>query len=79
MVSAYLLLSALVVLAVPLYLQRPVAFIAYGGAILINYYVVATPRGMEWFVPILFLKLTLCHLLLEAPFRPEVAKAGKET
>jgi hypothetical protein len=25
---------------------------------------------MEWFVPILFLKLIVAHLLKEAPYRP---------
>lgn len=64
----YLLVSALVILLVPLYLQRPVAILFYGIVILINNYAMIPIEGMEWFVPVFFLKLLISHLLKEAPF-----------
>lgn len=73
-VYGYLLLASLFVLIFPLYLQRPAALIALGTSFLISSYVVTSPRGLEWFVPVLMLKLLVSHLLKEAPFRPENEK-----
>ena len=67
----YLLATSLVILLVPLYLQRAVAILCYGGAILISSYVLIPIPGLEWFVPIFFLKLLVSHLLREAPFSPK--------
>ena len=64
----YLLVTAFVILSVPLSLQRPVAILCYVGSILINCYVIAPIPGLEWFVPVFFLKLLISHLLEEAPF-----------
>jgi len=69
-VYGYLLLATVVALVVPLYLQRPAALLLYGGAILLNAYLLPPTAGMEWFVPVLFLKLLVAHVLREAPFRP---------
>ncbi len=66
----YLVATTLLILHTPLYLQRPMAFICYAGVLLLNMVYAPTP-GLEWFVPFLFLKLLISHLLKEAPFRPE--------
>lgn len=65
----YLIAATLGVLFTPLYLQRPLALIAYAGALLLNA-ALAPPLALAWFVPLLFLKLLVAHLLKEAPFRP---------
>jgi hypothetical protein len=36
-----------------------------------NVYVVPAPPGLEWIVPILFVKVILGHLVREEPYRPE--------
>lgn len=72
---AYLISSALVIVLVPLYLKRPVAFVLYCGALLIGLYVFNFPPGLEWFVPFFFMKLLLAHLLPEAAYRPETEEA----
>jgi len=72
-VFGYLIVASLITLATPLYLQRPVAALVYCGAILLNSYVLTPPAGWEWFVPLLFMKLVVGHLVKEAPFRPEGA------
>ncbi len=68
-----LLAAALVVLQSPLYLQRPVALLAYCLILLINFYILMPTPGMEWFVPVFFAKLLISHLLKEAPYLPEIA------
>ncbi len=73
-VYGYMLLAAVVALLVPLHLQRPVVLLLYAGALLLGSYVFPPVVGMEWFVPILFLKLLVGHLLKEAPFRPAEAR-----
>ncbi len=65
-----LLLSAVIVLRVPLYLQRPTALLMIFVALLANYYFVAPVPGFEWFVPALFLKIVYGHLVREEPYRP---------
>ena len=69
----YLLVAAIIILRTPLYLQRPVAFAFYAGAILLNMLGLAAIQGLAWFIPLLFLKLLLAHLLKEAPYQPEDA------
>jgi hypothetical protein len=66
-VSIYglLLLSAFFVLKTPAYLQRPVAMLAFMGAIAVSLYAFSPTPGLEWFVPLLFLKLIICHILPE--------------
>jgi hypothetical protein len=67
---AYLIGATLTILAVPLYLQRPVALIAYVGAVLLNS-VLAPPLALAWVLPVYFLKLLVAHLLKEAPYAQE--------
>lgn len=68
--GGYLLLSATVVLTVPRYLQRPIALTAYTGALFIILYLLQWPEGMEWFLPLFYLKLLVSHLPEEEPYRP---------
>lgn len=67
---AYLISSAIIIVIVPLYLKRPVAFVLYCGALLIGLYALGVPPGLEWFVPFFFMKLLLAHLLPEQAYRP---------
>ena len=70
MVYAYLLAAAAVILGVPLYLKRPVAFVLYSVVLLAALYALGVPPGLEWFVPMFFLKLLVAHLLPEKAYRP---------
>ena len=67
-----LLLSSAVVLKVPLYLQRPVAMALVAASIPFSMSRQLVPRtpGLEWFIPLLFLKLLVAHLTVEAPYQP---------
>jgi hypothetical protein len=65
----YLLLATLLILATPLYLQRPMRLFC-GGLLLGMYGFTPTP-GLEWFIPFFYLKLLVSHLVKEAPFTPE--------
>lgn len=65
----YLAAATLGVLLTPLYLQRPLALIAYVGALLLNL-LLAPPTALAWVAPLFFLKLLIAHLLKEAPFQP---------
>lgn len=69
--GGYLLLATALILSVPQYLQRPVGMAAYSGALLITIYVLAQPEGLEWFLPLFYLKLLVSHLLKEEPYRPQ--------
>jgi hypothetical protein len=71
--SAYLLGAALVILTVPHYLQRPVALGFYAAAIPLSFYGFPPAPGMAWFIPFLFLKLLVSHLVREEPHRPSGA------
>lgn len=64
----YLLFSALVTLTVPLYIQRSVALLFVCGAIVLSAYVLLPTAGFEWFIPFLFIKLLVSHLLKEEPY-----------
>ena len=68
----YLLLQAsvLTVTETPLYLQRPVSILIIVTALLINSYIIISPIGFEWLVPILFLKIVYGHTVKEEPYRP---------
>lgn len=70
----YLLLQAsvLAVIKVPLYLQRPVSMLIIAAALLINSYVIISPVGFEWLVPLLFIKIVYGHTVPEEPYRPEI-------
>ncbi|NGP53539.1 hypothetical protein [Thioalkalivibrio sp. XN8] len=67
----YLLIASLTIILVPLYLQRPVALVMYAGSIPLALYVLASPPGLEWFLPLFYLKLLVAHLPREEAYRPE--------
>lgn len=68
--AGYLLLSAALVLKTGLYLRRPVAFGLFAVSVLAANLLFSPTPGLEWFIPFLFLKLLVCHLLREEPYRP---------
>ncbi len=69
-VGGYLLISAIAILATPLYLQRPIGFGLYALALIGAGRLFEATPGLEWFLPLFFLKLLVCHLIFETPFRP---------
>ncbi|MEM9542721.1 MAG: hypothetical protein AAGA60_24920 [Cyanobacteria bacterium P01_E01_bin.42] len=69
-ISSYLLLAAGLILAIPVYLQRPIALGLYGLALLGDRYIFAPTPGLEWFLPLFFLKLLVSHLLKETAYQP---------
>lgn len=77
-VSLYLLGAAALILKTPLYLQRPLAFSLLVGAMGLNTYAFSPTPGLELFVPLLFLKLIVSHLLREEPYRPETEPSRPE-
>jgi len=66
----FLLFAAILILRVPLYLQRPFALTLYLAGLIIGLYFLAPIKGLEWFLPFFYLKLLISHLLKEAPFQP---------
>ncbi|MEM9484092.1 MAG: hypothetical protein AAGA83_10425 [Cyanobacteria bacterium P01_F01_bin.116] len=69
-VSSYLLLASGLILGSPLYLQRPVALGLYGLMLICDRYLISPTPGLEWFLPLFFLKLLVSHLLNETPYQP---------
>ncbi|CAB9514316.1 expressed unknown protein [Seminavis robusta] len=66
-----LLVSSTIVHSVPLYLQRPMAMSLVATAIPMSMSkVLPETPGMEWFIPLLFLKLLVSHLTPETSFQP---------
>lgn len=70
-VYAFLLAAAAVILAVPLYLQRAVALMLCALGIVGAQIPLFTVAGLDWFLPLLFLKLLVAHIVKEAPFAVE--------
>lgn len=68
---AFLLFASLLILSIPLYLRRPVAFSVFGLGLLLAIYLDTPFSGLEWFIPVFLLKLLVSHLLREEPYRPE--------
>ena len=66
----FLVGAVLFLLAVPLYMQRPWGFTLYSLAVVGSIYLYKGAPGLEWFLPLFYLKLLLSHGLTEAPFRP---------
>lgn len=64
----YLLIGGLCIALSPLYLRRPVAFLAYVGALFISF-TISVPPGLLWFIPLFYLKIFLAHLPPEAPIQ----------
>jgi len=67
---AFLMAASALILAIPLYLQRPLAFSLFGSGLLLWLYLDAPIPGLEWFIPVFLLKLLVSHLLREEPYRP---------
>ncbi|MGK7922568.1 MAG: hypothetical protein AB4080_21435 [Trichodesmium sp.] len=70
-VGGYLVVACTVILIMPLYIQRPVAVTLYSLAIVLSIYLLETPVGLEWFLPLFYLKLLVSHILREEPYRPD--------
>ena len=68
--AGYLLAAAAVILKTPVYLQRPAALGLFAIALLVSVYGFPAVAGMEWYIPFLFLKLLVSHLVREEPYRP---------
>ena len=66
----YVLVAAVCVLFSPLYLQRPVAGALIAAGVVLSLYVYPAPVGLEWFLPLYYIKLLSSHLLREEPYRP---------
>jgi len=75
-VYGYLIIASLVIMGMPLYLQRPKAMIFLMGAFLIHSYVLTPTAGLEWFIPMFYTKLLISHLLPETAYLPEQMKAS---
>ena len=60
-VSAWLLVSAILVLRAPELLKSPLAVALYTVALVLALYWLGPAPGLEWFVPLLFLKLLIGH------------------
>ncbi|MFP4376828.1 MAG: hypothetical protein ACLFP4_07265 [Spirochaetales bacterium] len=70
LVAGTLVIGSLLTLASPLFLKRPVAMTAYGVAIVTLPLLVSAPIGVEWFLPLFFLKLFVAHLVPEESYQP---------
>ena len=68
--GSFLVGATIAVLCVPLYLQRPISLTGFAGALLLSQYGVTSPMGLEWFLPLFYLKLLVSHLPKEEPYRP---------
>ncbi|MFF9870044.1 hypothetical protein ACF1G0_32445 [Streptomyces sp. NPDC013953] len=65
--SALLLTGALAVEFTPVQLKRPLSMAVFMTAALTNLFWLQVPTALAWFAPLFFLKLLVCHLVLEAP------------
>ncbi len=65
---AYLVIAALILLFTRHYLQRPVAFFLVVVGFVFGLYVLQPAEGIEWFAPVLYLKILASHLLKEEPY-----------
>lgn len=70
-VYGVLMVGSAIILKTPLYLQRPVAAALYIGTLFLSFYVFENPPYLEWFLPILFFKILVSHVLREEPYQPE--------
>ncbi|MEF1337737.1 hypothetical protein REH81_13235, partial [Vibrio rotiferianus] len=70
-IGGYMVLACSLVMKTPLYLQRPMALTLYSLSVIISIYWAQAPQGLEWFLPLFYLKLLVSHVLREEPYRPE--------
>ncbi len=68
--SVYLVIASITILKTSLYLQRPIALLMFTIGLLISLYVLPEIKGLEWFLPLFYLKLLVGHLPKEEPYRP---------
>ncbi|MGF1876922.1 hypothetical protein L4D77_16525 [Photobacterium frigidiphilum] len=71
LVGGYMVVACVTILQTPLYLQRPVAITFYALSIVLATYSFEAPQGLDWFLPLFYLKLLISHVLREEPYRPE--------
>lgn len=62
-VYGYLLIASGLILATPPDLQKVVALSLYAGGLVISLYLLTPTPGLEWFIPVFYLKLLISHLL----------------
>ena len=60
-IGGWLLASAALVLYAPTALRSPLATTLYAGALGLSLYALGPTPGLEWFVPLLFVKLLIGH------------------
>jgi hypothetical protein len=72
-VYSILLFSALLVIVAPPAIQRPVAFLTFLGACFASIYCLGPTPHLQWFLPVLFMKLLVAHLVVEHPYPPAAA------
>ena len=70
-IYVYLMLSVALILACPLYLQRPVSGMVFATSVALSLYVFESPEHLEWFLLLFFYKLQISHAVQEEPYRPE--------
>jgi hypothetical protein len=70
-IGGYMVFTCALVLKTILYLQRTVALMLFSVSVLLSMYIFKLPVHLEWFVPLLYLKLLVSHILREEPYRPE--------
>lgn len=63
--SIVLVAGALLILLTPRRLTRPVAMAVYALVLVSHRGFLPVPLGFEWFTPVFFLKLFVCHLVPE--------------
>lgn len=64
-----LILSSTAILLSAIYLQRTISLSVYSLALIISMMFGSVP-GLEWFLPLFYLKLLVAHLPVEEPYRP---------
>jgi hypothetical protein len=69
--SGYLLGASVLIVGSSIYLQRPVAMGLYGLSLVGNCYLISPTPGLEWFLPLFFLKILVSHLLPEMSTFPK--------
>ncbi len=60
--ALYLIVAAALILATPRYLQRAVALSAFAGVLALCLHAWPQPSGLEWFLPLFYLKLLVSYL-----------------
>ncbi len=60
--GGWLLFAAVAILGAAAPLRRPLAMLAYVIALLLALFVLPQPEGLEWFLPLFYLKLLVSHL-----------------